>query len=250
MKKTALLAVAAAAFTATPALAAGGYVGVEHTTTDWQTISVVDLESLEGEFAIGFGGENWGAQAEGSLGNIEASSGVDVDASSLAGHLWYAGDNWRLGGVVARTKIDDFGVTEWAYGVEGTFDVTPNAVLFASITQGNVEDADIDILNFDLGASYYLTPNLRFGGEIGFGNIESDADIRGYRLNAEYQLSAAPISLTLGWASYDVDDGALESESISIGARWNFGGATLRDRDNITPFNASTGLWGRSYGIY
>lgn len=247
MKKMALLAAAAAAFTATPALAAGGYVGLEYTSTDLQSLSVVDIESLEGEFAVGFGGENWGAQVEGSLGNLDFG-GADADSNTLAGHLWYAGDNWRLGGVIARTNVDDFDLTEWAYGIEGTFDVTPNAILFASVTQGDIEDNSIDILNVDLGGSYYVTQNLRLSGALGFGDIESTDDIQSYGLNGEYQLSAAPISFTLGWSHYEID--GLESESLSVGARWNFGGATLRDRDNITPFNASTGFLGRGYGIY
>ncbi len=246
MKKTVLLAAAAALFAATPAFAqSGGSVGLNYT-------SIEDEEEgfqIDGEFgstsgAIGF-------QVDAGFGQFD-----DTDSTTIAGHLFYNGGNWRLGGVVAFTNLefDGDGVDETAYGVEGSFDLGPQTVVLGSYTVGEAEFlADLDTSYFDVGLNHYFTDNFRVGGSYGFGNLEStggDVDASNWRLNAEWAPFTSPISFTAGYNSFDVDDSGDSLSSWSIGARWGFGGGTLRERDNATPFDTRTGFWQRFYDIY
>lgn len=246
MKRTALWAAAAALFSATPAFAVGGHVGVQYTSSDLELLSAFELDAKEAEFELGFGHGRWGAQIDGAIGEFEDSPDT---LTQFAGHLWYGGDGWRLGGVIGRTDLDSMGV-EWVYGAEGTFDIGSNAVLFGTVHGGENDDGGYDTFNVDAGASYYFTPNLRLSGAIGLGEIDgggSATETDTYNISAEYQPFSAPLSLTLGWSLFDAD--GAESESLRIGARWNFGASTLRDRDNIAPFSQPAGMWSRLSGI-
>lgn len=254
MKKTAALAALAAIAMATPA-AAQGYVGLEYGAHTLDTGGGdQDLDVWQGEGAFGWAGTGWGAQVDGSLGNVSASSG-DADFWTLNGHLFWEGGAWRLGGVVAYTSLDEGGsIEEWAYGAEGSYAVGPNTSLFASATLGTVEDSDADLWNIDAGANYYFSPNMRVGGLIGFGNIDggggSDVDTMTFGVNGEFQPWTAPVSITLGWNRFSIDDVDIDTDTFQIGARWNFGGGTLQDRNQRTPFDTNTGYLNRFYGIY
>lgn len=117
MKRIALLAAAALAALATPAFA-GGQVGIDYgrTSTD-----AGDLNTLQVEGAWGGVGANWGAQVDGAYGNVDAD-GSDVDVWTLAGHLYWRTDNFRLGVVALTTQLTDdtADADETSYGVEGS----------------------------------------------------------------------------------------------------------------------------------
>lgn len=256
MKKTALLAAAAAMMIATPA-AAQGYLGLEYGngTIDFGGPDQ-DLDVWQGEGAVGFGGTgNWGGSIDGSLGNIDAGTG-DADFWTLAGHLWWQGSGWRLGGVVATTSVDDGGsLDETQYGVVGSWDFSPNASLWSSYTLGEVDSGgpSADLSNWDIGANFYASPNIRIGGFIGFGNIDTgggDLDTSSWGINGEFQPWSAPVSITAGWNSFEVEDAGVEASAFQIGARWNFGGGTIQDRNNATPFETNTGYVNRLYGVW
>jgi len=257
MKKTALFAAAAALMAASPA-AANGYLGLEYGTGSIDLGGPdSDSELWQGEGAFGFGGSGgWGGQIDGSVGNIEFDAGGDADVYTLAGHLWFGGSGWRLGGVIATANLDD-GTTEvedFVYGIEGTYDFGPNTVLISSLTTGESETsgADADTWNWDAGVNFYPSPNIRIGGFFGVGNVDSgvDADTTSFGINGEFQPWSAPVSITLGWNSFEIDDIDLNSDAFTIGARWNFGGGTVRDRDNSTPFDTNTGFASRLYGVW
>ncbi|MEZ6024486.1 MAG: hypothetical protein R3C16_13955 [Hyphomonadaceae bacterium] len=255
MKKSALLAALAAAMISTPA-AAEGYLGLEYEAANVDTGGGdVDLDIWQGEGAFGFGGQGWGGQIDGSWGNLSVNN-ADADVWTLGGHLWWASDNWRLGGVVTTTQLSDGGtIDEWAAGVEGADDASPRTQFIASFTVGEVDHGgpDLDTANLDVRANFFATPNVRIGGLLGFGNLDdgaTDVDTLSYGVNAEFQPWSAPVSVTLGWTAFDIDDVDVGSSTFQIGARWNFGGGTLQDRRNATPFDTTTGYYNRFYGIW
>jgi len=261
MKKTALLAAAAALAAASPAAAGGGYLGLNYNTGESSILlGQADSTGWQGEGAVGFGGSGWGAQLNAAIGSQDIDDfGLDFDTQSAAGHLWWTGSGWRLGGVIAYGKADagsGIDIDDTVYGIEGTFDFGPNTVAFGSITTGNGDfaGADYDTTNFDVGLNFYSSPNIRFGGFIGTGNIDfgggGDTDSMSYGLNAEFQPWSAPVSVVVGWNNYQIDDVNVDVDMFRIGARWNFGGTTLRDRDNSTPFTTTTGVVNRTIGSW
>jgi len=247
MKKTALLAAAAALMAATPA-AAHGYLGLSYGSGELDVGPGTDIDQwrVDGEF--GFSGERWGAQIGADIGTVENDTS-DEDFYSLNGHLFYQGGAWRLGGLVSTTEIDN--ATETIYGVEGMLDVAPNANLWASATTGDVE-GDVDVTNFDLGGNFYATPNFRLGATYGVGEIDSttSADTTSWGINGEFAPFSFPLSLTASWTSFEIEDVNVEADHLLVGVRWNFGGGTLQERDAALPFNQqNTGYIARMFGI-
>lgn len=248
MKKTALLAAAAALFMATPAMAqSGGSVGLGYTSVDGEE----DAYQLDGAYGNTSGA--FGFQIDAGLGNIES----DLDTQTIAGHLFWNGGGWRLGGVIAHTNLDVDGgpsPSDTVYGVEGTWNLGPNTVLLGSYTRGESDLVfiDADTWNADIGLNHYFSDNFRLGGEIGTGNVDGgglgETETTSYRINGEWQPWTTPVSITLGWNAFDTDDDD-SINSWSIGARWNFGGTTLRERDNATPFDTRTGFFQRIYDL-
>jgi hypothetical protein len=244
MKKTALLAAASALFAATPAFAqSGGSIGLNYTNIEDEA----DSYQIDGAFGSASG--SFGFQIDGGFGNIED----EVDTQTIAGHAYWNGGGWRIGGVYAYTNFDtgSGSASETAYGIEGTWDLGTQAVVLASYTIGETElSGDVDTSSFDIGLNYYFTENFRVGASYGFGKLEAggdEADTSHLRLNTEWQPWTTPVSFTLGYNSFDSDDLG-DTDSWSIGARWNFGGS-LRQRDNATPFDTRTGLYQRVYDI-
>ncbi len=252
MKKTALLAAVAALFVATPALAqSGGHVGVGYASTSADDDDDAETWQLEGAFGGASG--SIGYQLDAGVGNTEFE-GDDGDHTTLAGHLYWNGGGWRLGGVYATTNLDDgtFDLDETVYGVEGTFDLGANTVIVGSYTQGETEFlVDLDSWNADFGLRHYFSDNLRVSGTIGTGNLDAgggDFDTTSYGLGAEWQPWTTPVSFRIGWDRFEADDVFDDIDTLSIGARWNFGGS-LRARDNATPFETRTGLYQRAYAL-
>ncbi|MBC7769702.1 MAG: hypothetical protein H7124_13055 [Phycisphaerales bacterium] len=253
MRKTALLAAASALFVTTPALAqSGGHVGVNLSTTE--------TESSEGDtwqIDAAFGGASGavGYQIDGAFGNSDFGSGSDVDQNTLAGHLYWNGEGWRLGGVIAQTNFDagsGISAEETAYGVEGTFNLGANAVLLGSYTIGEAEIiSEVDTSNVDLGLNYYFADNFRAGVSAGAGSLDTgiaEIDTSSFGVSAEWQPWTTPVSFGVSYDTFSVDDVFGDFNTLMIGARYNWGGS-LRERDNATPFDTRTGFFQRWYGI-
>lgn len=251
MKKTALLAAVAAAFIATPAFA-GGHVGVTYGNTDSDT---TDGDTWQVEGAVGGNSGAVGYQLDAGFGNTDAGSSSDIDDRTIAGHLYWHTDAWNLGGVVATTNLDggSTSVDETVYGVEGSFNLAPSAVLTGSYTVGESEFLviDVDTWNADIGVNYYFTDNFRVSGNLGTGNLDfgggADFDTSTFGVGAEWRLSSTPVSFTADWSTFDADAFG-DYDTLKVGVRWNWGG-TLRERDAATPFDTQTGLYQRVYGV-
>lgn len=254
MKKTALLAAAAAMMMATPA-AAQGYLGLEYGNTNIDFLgSDSDADKWEGEGAFGWNSGSWGGQIGGSVGNLQFDGG-DADFTNFNGHLYWDGGAWKIGGLVSVTNVDDGDeATDTTYGIETMFETSANSNIYASYTTGESEFffTDWDVWNLDAGVNFYASPNMRFGGFVGAGNVDAgglDADTFSFGINGEFQPWSAPVSLTAGWNSYEIEDLDLETSAFTIGARWNFGGGTLQERNNATPFTTTGGMVSRIYGV-
>jgi hypothetical protein len=258
MKKTALLAAAAALAAASPAMAQG-YLGARYNTGNLEVglLGDEDFDGWQGEGAFGWDAPagGWGGQFGGAIGNVETDSGGDSDYYRFDGHLYYEGAaGWRLGGVVATTSVDESDTDEWIYGIEGTVNSGPNVQWWGLLAMGTLDDSvdEYDTWNADLGVNFYSSPNVRFGGNVGFGNIDDiDLDTFSAGINGEFQPWSAPFSIYAGWQMFNVETplGDLDSNSFTIGGRWNFGGGTLQDRNNATVFTTNTQYGGRLFDV-
>lgn len=253
MRKTFLFATVAGSLLSVPAMAAG-YVGAAYDRTSAHSVTTTEADTWQGEGAFGFAGGHWGAQVDAAAG-----SSSDFDFWTLSGHAFWVGTGWRLGGVVATSQLDvgaGVNIDETTYGVEGSYDFGPNTVGLASATFGSDDIPPIggfDTWNADVGLNHYIGTNARIGGSIGIGNLDGPTitgDTFSIGVKGEWQPWAAPVSITAGYSHFNADlTPSLDSDSFSIGLRWSFGGGTLRDRDNATPFDAQTGLYQRIFDL-
>lgn len=257
MKKLGLLAASAAMMMAATPAAADGYLGLEYGSSDLSFFGTGnDSDRWEGEGAFGWNGGGWGGQIGGSFGNVEFDTGGDSDYWTGDAHLYWDGGSWKLGGVIAGSDFNDFDVDDFVYGAEAMFNIGGSANLYGSLTAGEVTifaGNDFDTWNADIGGNVYLSPNVRLGGSIGTGNIDgggADADTFSAGVNGEFQPWSAPLSITVGYTHFEIDDISTDADTFRVGARWNFGGGSLQERNNATPFSAPGGVAQRLLGAY
>jgi hypothetical protein len=224
----ALLAVAA------PSVAAAqtGYVGVNYGNVDAGGASDEDFYGVEG--AVAFAGS-------GSIVFEVDAAVVDSDdtdsAYGLTGHIYSRNDSHLFGGFVGVADSDDS--TTWVGGLEAAKYYT-NWTLAGAIFYGNNDDADVDGFGANVEGRVFLSDNFRLNGNIGWASVDSgagDDDAMLYGVGGEFQFATSPVSIGAGWSTADFDGG--DVDTWTIGARWNFGGQTLMDRDRNGPSQAS-----------
>lgn len=118
----------------------------------------------------------------------------------------------------------------------------------------NFLGTDIDAWNVDVGLKYYFSDNIRVGGKVGMGNLSLggfDDDTQSILLDGEFQPWSPPVSIALSYDHFSSGDAPFDfdAHTFRVGARWNFGGGTLRDRNNDTPFDTRSPLYQRLYGL-
>jgi hypothetical protein len=237
--------ISAAAFlaVAAPGVASAqtGYVGAAYNNSEIDLggpSSDVDGFGVEG--VVAFDANALGVQLGARYANLEGDSGGDIDGFGLDGHAFKRNDQWQLGAGANYTNLDASGseADEWAVALEGLYFLN-RTTLGASLSYGQTDDlgADLDTTALDLEARHFVTDNLRIDGTVGFGQVDagggSDGDLTTFGVGAEYQLASAPVSIFGGYTKSNLDAGGgdLDTESFSVGARWNFGGQTLIERD-------------------
>ena len=103
-------------------------------------------------------------------------------------------------------------------------------------TPPSAQDRQVRRLVLFLGFDESLKVTARgqqSGGDFGFGSIEGggpDTDVSTIGLGGEYQFASAPISVFGGYRHSEIDDVDIESDALTIGVRYNFGGS-LFDRN-------------------
>jgi|CXWL01.1.fsa_nt_gi hypothetical protein len=252
----ALLAVAA------PGVAAAqtGYVGASYNQSE------VDLGGPSSDFdgfaidgVVAFDANALGVQLGARYANFEADGGGDLDGYGLDGHVFSRNGQWQLGVGAGYTNLDSgTGDTdEWALALEGLY-FMDRTTLGAALSYGQSDGlgSDLDTLALDVEARYFIADNFRIDGTVGFGQVDAgggnDGDLTSLGVGAEYQLASHPISFFGSYTNSNLDVGAgdLDTDSFAIGARWNFGGQTLMDRDRSGANNRSVrGGLSRLFGL-
>jgi hypothetical protein len=169
-------------------------------------------------------GNGWGVQGAARFENVNYP-GIDFDSTHLSVHGVYRTERWAASGFYAYTDL--FGAADFNhYGLEGAF-YLEDWTLTGSAINGDV-GASYD--RYRLGAKFFITENLSVGGGYAVSDYnDGGADWWSVDLGAEFRFATVPITLTAAYTRSDFD--FTEVDGLRFGIRWDFGTASLRERD-------------------
>ena len=256
MKKVLLGAAAALALTLPGvASAQSAYVDLGYQSSEADVGGVsgdADGWTLGGAAAWG-GNGSLGFQVDGLISSTDADGGGDTDAWNIGGHLFTRNDAYLFGGFVNYGDVDVDGAGDfdfWTVGLEGQL-YLQRTTLDGALSYSEGDDADAELTAADVGLTHFFTDNFSFGGNVGFGNIDTplgDTDVVSYGLGAEWQFASLPVSVFGGWQHAEIDDIDADSDTLGIGVRYNFGGS-LFDRNRSGASLSRGGGLGRFGGL-
>jgi hypothetical protein len=223
---------ALALLAAAPASAATGYVGAAYQRAEVDTgAGDADVDQWGVEGAVAF-------NAAASLGlDFDAAYADSDDADSTTGaaaHLYAKGAGYKFGGFVGLADAADD--TVWSVGVEGQRNFG-QFTLAGAVGYANADDADADIWGVDVEGRVFASDNFRLDGKLGWATIDAggaEDDVLSLGVGAEYQFTAAPVSLRAGYTRSELDEADITSDAFTVGIRYNWGGS-LKDRDENGP---------------
>lgn len=211
---------------AVPGMAAAqsGYAGVTWANVDVDGFDNTDVYGVEG--AVAFEGSS---SISFEVDAAWADSNDTDSVASLTGHVFTRNDQYLFGGFVGVSDGDNS--TTWTAGLEAN-KYFQNWTLAGAIAYANNDDVDVDGWGVNVQGRFFPTDNLRLQANAGWASVDGgagsdDATVLG--AGAEYQFSAAPISIGANYSHTDSD--AADADIWGLTVRYNFGGGTLRDRD-------------------
>lgn len=221
------------ASTALAALMAGGvahaqsgHVGISYQNAEFGS-GDVDSTALSGAVLLGSH-----VQLNGRYANIDTAGPADIDYWSIDGFVFSRSGGGAFGGYAGYDTFDvSASIDEWSIGGFGQL-YAGNTTWTGQIGYADTE-GDIEVIHIDGEVRHFVNDNFSIQGNLGFGGIEfsggGEDDYWSGGLGAEWQFLGAPFSIYGGWQHVDFDSG--EADRLGIGARWNFGGGSLLDRN-------------------
>lgn len=228
MKALFLATAAVAAFAAAPALAqdAVGSVGIGYVHTDTEGFKT-DGALLDGVGAFQIAPE-WTVTVNGSVQYADSDFGDDTSGAAAAHVTRTFGSDLRAGGFVGFSDIG--GENYLSVGAE-VQKYLASATLTGVVSYTDLDFADAWTVGGD--AAYYVNPSLRLNAGVSYNTIDTDLgdiDAWAYGVGAEYQLANSPFSVYGTYQRASLSDIDIDSDTVMIGARYNFGG-TLQSLD-------------------
>lgn len=234
MKKTQLAAAFLAAALALPvaAQAQDGYVGVGYTD-----VNDVDTDALTlgGGVAVDLGGAK--LQFNGAHTRADVA-GTTTSASDFTAHAYTQNEQYAVGGFVSATDLYGSGV--YGIGVEGSYYLN-NLTLSAIVSYNGGDNGFGHFNNYGVAARYFVTENFAVAATYDNLDYSGGGDADAYGVEAEYQ-TATPFSVFASWGKTDA--GGLDADRWSVGARYAFGGKTLKgqERSGAKAMRASSSI--------
>lgn len=235
MKKVLLGAAAALAVIAPGAAAAdtSGWVGFSYNTLDDDNDgSKEDYLDLSGSVVTNLGG-NWNLQFDGSMQDMNHDSHTDSHGTAVA-HVFMRNDGYAFGGFGGFTTGEQDG---YLLGAEGALYLDRFTLAGSAYFGGDRQYSDEENSGLQASGTYFWSDNFSIGADVSYysfdfsgGGNEQDGTI--YGVNAEYQF-ANGFSIFGGWHTSDEDyfGADKQTDSFSIGGRYNFGTGSLIERD-------------------
>jgi len=206
-----------------------GHIGANYSHVD-ADVAGFDAKNdvFEAEGAVAFDAGSAGIALDGSVADSD-----DFDAVWTAtGHANVKYGAARIGGFAGVQTTD--GDTLWAVGAEGQTDLAPSTVLYGQGGYGQIDDLDVDLWGVRGELRQYVGANIKLTGSLGYVNADfGPFKIDGWNagIEGEYQFKNTPFSVFGGWAHADSNDLDANTDTLQVGVRFTFGGATLRSRD-------------------
>lgn len=237
MKKILVGAATAAALVA-PGIASAdtlGAVDFTYESTDYDAGSAFDGYSIGGAIATDVSNglrlqvdgrttmQDWSydTYSHGYAAGHLSGDIAGFNVGGFAGIVNYYGDGGTLLGVQARN--------DWG-----------NLSVDGSIAFTDFRDNDYDSTHYNIGGSYFFTPNFAVNAGYSINEINSGSgyDINAWSLGAAYQF-ANNVEVFGAWTNTNFEYNGAEynqADSLSLGVRLNLNGGTLQD-------NTNGGLW-------
>ncbi len=230
MRKVFLGAAAAAALVS-PGLAQAqttGSINLGLEFTDYDSGSGVDGYNLGATVMHDMGGMT--VQLDGRTTLQRWDSSGDYSHSYAAAHVSTDMGGWDLGGFVGLANYYGDGGTLVGAEARGAYG---NFSFDGSITFTDFLDSNYSGIGYRLNGSYFFTPNFAVSAGWAQTDIDSwtDFDVDEFSVGGAYQM-ANGTALSLTYTNAEYGPFSNESDSILLGARFNFGGGTLQDNTN------------------
>jgi hypothetical protein len=239
MKKSLIVVVtaASAALLATAATAqTAGYVGANYEHSDFNPAGPGDQKTdsaqLQGSGAWNVSGV--GVAVDGQI--------TDVGGAGLSNQVDYAltahvntkvlGDNLVGGfaGAVSTTNL-----TFWGVGLEGQTKLGAQNVVYGQVGYGSSNDlGNPDVWSGRAELRHFYTDNAKVQASVGYLHAKTDIvtfDAWNAGLEGEYQFAGTPWSVLAGYDYSRSDKLDASNNTFRLGARYTFGGASLKARD-------------------
>jgi opacity protein-like surface antigen len=193
--------------------------------------SDLDTLSIGGAVATDLS-QNWRVQFDVDTNRI-SDGGDSATGTNVAAHVYYEGDTWAVGGVLANE--DFFFGSAWTLGLEGQTHLGA-LVLEGEVNFGTLEGfgGSEDVTGANVSATYYFTPNLSVAAGYDYFDIDAASDsLDTWSIDGEYKFDESQFSMFAGWAQ--TESGGEELDGWRIGGRYAFGDDTLQGRRSAGP---------------
>ncbi len=243
MRKNMLLGAAVVLAAAFPSLASAqvsGHVGAAYDNGKLHFGSSTDYHGWSGDGVAAFDlGGGLGAQVgvtylDNSIGSTSFNS-TGVDA-----HLYHRDAAWQWGGALGynSTKLDGLGtVHTWTGAGEARW-FMPSSSLGASLAYQRESISHSSSHSWRLAGDgrFFISDNFDLYAGLGYETLSGSGSAHGWSgdVGAEWQFDSIPISIYGGYSQGRLDGSGshTQADTWMIGARWNFGGGTLLQRDH------------------
>jgi outer membrane protein W len=234
MKSLFLATAAVAAFAAAPALAqeSVGSIGVRYANTEVDALGVSaegDGVAIDAAFAVPVTAD-WTVTLDGAFG-YAFDGAPNQDDSSLNGRIHASRNfgNVRIGAFAGGSEASDEQL--WSFGAQAQAYMN-NLTVSGSLAYETIEGADADIWSLGGDVAYFINPNFRVNGGLGWTTVDAagvDADAVSANIGGEYQLTSG-LSLTGAYTHGELDDADLSVDTVMLGVRFSFGAGDLQTR--------------------
>jgi hypothetical protein len=239
MKKS-LIVVLAAASTALVATAAqaqtAGYAGANYAHGDLNPAGPGDQKTDSAQV------EGSGAWTVNGVGLAVDGQITDVGGAGLQNQVDYAltahvntkvlGDN-LVGAFAGAYSTTD--LTFWGVGLEGQTKLGADNVLYGQVGYGSSDDlGNPDVWAGRAELRHFYTDNFKVQGSVGYLHAKTDIvtfDAWNLGVDGEYQFAGTPWSVLAGYEYARSDKLDATDNTVRVGARYTFGGASLKARD-------------------